>query len=541
MGTHPIFESNFDCLTDKMSLVNQMRDLFAHPDQLLAFARENRVQFGLAVPDLVGELIEQCEANVAGELLLLGTEQPNKDELVIPLLEVFDPEQLPLSTAIHLIGALGSLLRQVDNNYTASLTVSTLFHMNTPSTTIEPPQDADGCQILNSGQASAIVGIDQKPPIQLKFIHTQLLHICPELPRITTGDKLIELGDELFVYYARLVECFASFDETAVNALSGAITQLNEWQNKRLAFTVPSHQINPDFIATFDALRCQLANFATPIVTRHLLICRDTAKLTSEMSDVFLAATKCLLHLSTPVYVYQTRYLIDQLNGVLVSSLNAINPFTTLVALTLTARLLIGTGQLSLEPAPTSDLINALAVAAIRQPLECIRLNAIRVLTSLMSRIEAQTRFRVLVTLLQSTSNGAQEADEEDETRDKLVSFLVPHAKDFLLSAQSAQFNTDLLWSAVLTQPGREITGALDVIMPTLSLIRVRHMATNGISVNVDRMITTYLDRIKQDVIEGQRYYAAELQGEKKSERQETFCRRALMQIDLVNSILEVC
>ena len=58
-----------------MSLVNQMRDLFAHPDQLLAFARENRVQFGLAVPDLVGELIEQCEANVAGELLLLGTEQ----------------------------------------------------------------------------------------------------------------------------------------------------------------------------------------------------------------------------------------------------------------------------------------------------------------------------------------------------------------------------------------------------------------------------------------------------------------------------------
>ena len=89
------------------------------------------------------------------------------------------------------------------------------------------------------------------------------------------------------------------------------------------------------------------------------------------MLDVFLAATKCLLHLSTPVYVYQTRYLIDQLNGVLVSSLNAINPFTTLVALTLTARLLIGTGQLSLEPAPTSDLINALAVAAIRSGI-CI-------------------------------------------------------------------------------------------------------------------------------------------------------------------------
>lgn len=66
----------------------------------------------------------------------------------------------------------------------------------------------------------------------------------------------------------------------------------------------------------------------------------------------------------------------------------------------------------------------------------------------------------------------------------------MPHAKDFLLSAQSAQFNTDLLWSAVLTQPGREITGALDVIMPTLSLIRVRHMATNGISVNVDRMVS---------------------------------------------------
>ena len=43
----------------------------------------------------------------------------------------------------------------------------------------------------------------------------------------TSKKKLIELGDELFVYYARLVECFASFDETAVNALSGAITQFS--------------------------------------------------------------------------------------------------------------------------------------------------------------------------------------------------------------------------------------------------------------------------------------------------------------------------
>ena len=60
-----------------MSLLNQMRDLFGHPDQLLDFARENCVQFGLIVPDLVAELIEQCDANVAGQLLLLATQQVN--------------------------------------------------------------------------------------------------------------------------------------------------------------------------------------------------------------------------------------------------------------------------------------------------------------------------------------------------------------------------------------------------------------------------------------------------------------------------------
>ena len=148
-----------------------------------------------------------------------------------------------------------------------------------------------------------------------------------------------------------------------------------------------------------------------------------------------------------------------------------------------------------------------------------------------MARIDAQTRFRVLVTLLHSTTattttttaNG--EGEEEDDTlRDKLVSFLgdsgfewnnlksvfidreqekrnylkikkkpneiVPHAKDFLLSTQSAQFNTDLIWSAVLKQPEREITDALDVIMPTLSLIRVRHMVTNKISDKIDKMVS---------------------------------------------------
>ena len=60
-----------------MSLLNQMRDLFGHPDQLLDFARENCVQFGLIVPDLVAELIEQCDANVAGQLLMLATQQVN--------------------------------------------------------------------------------------------------------------------------------------------------------------------------------------------------------------------------------------------------------------------------------------------------------------------------------------------------------------------------------------------------------------------------------------------------------------------------------
>ena len=67
----------------------------------------------------------------------------------------------------------------------------------------------------------------------------------------------------------------------------------------------------------------------------------------------------------------------------------------------------------------------------------------------------------------------------------------MPHAKDFLLSSVSRQFNTDLLWRVILNQPDREITDNIDIIMPTLSLIRVTHMAKNTISETIQKMVST--------------------------------------------------
>ena len=66
----------------------------------------------------------------------------------------------------------------------------------------------------------------------------------------------------------------------------------------------------------------------------------------------------------------------------------------------------------------------------------------------------------------------------------------MPHAKDFLLSSASRQFNTDLLWRVILNQPDREITDNIDIIMPTLSLIRVTHMAKNTINETIQKMVS---------------------------------------------------
>ena len=52
--------------------------------------------------------------------------------------------------------------------------------------------------------------------------------------------------------------------------------------------------------------------------------------------------------------------------------------------------------------------------------------------------------------------------------------------------------------------------------------------------------ISAYLATIKKDVVEGQRYYSSELENGKLDQTKEKMYQQALMQIDLVNSRLEM-
>ena len=84
----------------------------------------------------------------------------------------------------------------------------------------------------------------------------------------------------------------------------------------------------------------------------------------------------------------------------------------------------------------------------------------IRVLNGFMNRIDYRTLYSIFISSL------GQDANE------KIVSFLIPRVKDFLISPLASSIDQSLLWDKILMNRQLEITRNIDTIMPVLNLIR---------------------------------------------------------------------
>lgn len=84
----------------------------------------------------------------------------------------------------------------------------------------------------------------------------------------------------------------------------------------------------------------------------------------------------------------------------------------------------------------------------------------IRVLNGFMNRIDYRTLYSIFISSL------GQDANE------KIVSFLIPRVKDFLISPLASNIDQTLIWEKILLNRQLEITRNIDTIMPILNLIR---------------------------------------------------------------------
>ena len=84
----------------------------------------------------------------------------------------------------------------------------------------------------------------------------------------------------------------------------------------------------------------------------------------------------------------------------------------------------------------------------------------IRVLNGFMNRIDYRTLYSIFISSL------GQDANE------KIVSFLIPRVKDFLISPLASDIDQSLIWDRILLNRQLEITRNIDTIMPVLNLIR---------------------------------------------------------------------
>ena len=84
----------------------------------------------------------------------------------------------------------------------------------------------------------------------------------------------------------------------------------------------------------------------------------------------------------------------------------------------------------------------------------------IRVLNGFMNRIDYRTLYSIFISSL------GQDANE------KIVSFLIPRVKDFLISPLASNIDQSLIWDRILLNRQLEITRNIDTIMPVLNLIR---------------------------------------------------------------------
>lgn len=242
-----------------------------------------------------------------------------------------------------------------------------------------------------------------------------------------------------------------------------------------------------------------------------------------------------LLHRTLPLLflqvqlpnVYTQQYLFATFAKSAVAAVESKSSLCVQSGLILLRRLLwpIGPGQLETV---NFELFNSLTDMSIHLPVQNVRLNGIVILKYFIIRLSPRALYALFLHTLPSGSV-------------KVAAFLIPHLKDFLLSKAADEMNLDLLWKEVLKVPeagGGDIATNIDRIMPTLNLLRGVKLAQKCPE-EITPQIQLYLEHVTTDISEGRKYYEIE-STQTTDQRKAAFFSHAMVQVDLVNSILQL-
>lgn len=531
-----------------MSLINQIDNLIDEPIQLLELISSPGVDkhFGLVAAEIIDKIIHslskssESDKPVYSRILEVAVENAGSN-ILIPLLESFDPEILNIESASHVVKPLSILLNEKDH-YSTSLVLSSLYHFNKNLSSTDSNEgssdedDGDGPKFEIQNQED--VSNNSVCPLKVNFISSQLSSISPKL-KIVCQDDWEEINGDIFYYYAKMAEAITKIAHVHLGLQTQIVRNNIELiKSDRLKFEASDSKdgladnLIGSFIHQFDLFLH--SNFLSIKILNSLKSGKISTiqKFEEEWTEESFYSVIPLLYLQHQFQSVLTHdFLFRTFSTVFVACLRSRNGFVAQTSLLLMQRLL--------DPIKTAtgldngnQIFQALAACAIHQPLRYVRLNALRVLNGFMNRIDYRTLYSIFISSL------GQDANE------KIVSFLIPRVKDFLISPLASNIDQSLIWDRILLNRQLEITRNIDTIMPVLNLIRAIKLQNKIPNQAIKDKIDAYLKAIETDVVDGTRFYKLEMEKkEPKSDlekKQNDFNSQCLMQIELINSILQL-
>ena len=270
--------------------------------------------------------------------------------------------------------------------------------------------------------------------------------------------------------------------------------------------------------------------FARIVSTDFSLILQKLGKKTLHLSmyldndpDLSIYGSLAVLFLKFNFpQVYQKEFLFSSLCPVLSSALNNKSPFIAQSGILLFRQLY---SNLQILENFEISLFDSLTNLCLRNPIQNIRLNGITILNSIFVKLSYRAQYVLFLKALPNADT-------------KLSAFLIPKIKDFFLN-EKEKLDYTPLWNEILKTVSNEgdIGSQIDRIMPTINLIRGAKIAKLDIA-SQEQKILKYLDYVTTEIFEGRKFYELE-STQTENEEKKSFYDSAIVQVDLVNSILD--
>ena len=270
--------------------------------------------------------------------------------------------------------------------------------------------------------------------------------------------------------------------------------------------------------------------FARIVSTDFSLILQKLGKKTLHLSmyldndpDLSIYGSLAVLFLKFNFpQVYQKEFLFCSLCPVSSSALNSKSPFIAQSGILLFRQLY---SNLQILENFEISLFDSLTNLCLRNPIQNIRLNGITILNSIFVKLSYRAQYVLFLKALPNADS-------------KVSAFLIPKIKDFFLN-EKEKLDYSPLWREILKPVSNEgdIGSQIDRIMPTLNLIRGAKLAKLDIE-SQEQKILKYLDYVTTEIFEGRKFYELE-STQTENEEKKSFYDSAIVQVDLVNSILD--